>query len=126
MTKTADVVARIRKSRDDALSVLEVATIKVEDEIAATVQPGLYLTRLAARENALINEAAAISRAATDAVLALPEVIRTASSLKKTSDKLVNVAKDLPHATDILKVTASILSLGQQFIDLIANIQKNK
>lgn len=126
MTKTDNVVARIRKSRDDALRVLEIATIKVEDEIAATVQSGPYLTRLAARENALINEAAAISRAATDAVLALPEVIRAASSLKKTSDKLVNVSKNLPNTTDILKVTASILSLGQQFVDLITNIQKNK
>ena len=119
-----DVAAQLRKSRDSALDALEVAIDKVEHEIATTDQTGPFLKRLVDRDDALINEAAAVRQAATDAVLALPEVIQAVSTLTNVSQKMQKVAKNLPAATDVLTTTAAVLSLGQQFVDLIANAQK--
>lgn len=117
-------VATIRQSRDDALDALEEAINRVEHEIATTSEVGLFLTRLADRDDALTNEAAAIRRAATDAVLALPAVIQATATLTDLAGKMRDVAGTLPSVTDALTTTASILSLGQQFVDTIVNAQK--
>jgi hypothetical protein len=119
-----DDPASLRKSRDDAIAALEVGIDKVEHELATTTQVGPYLKRLSDRDDALINEAAAIRAAATDAVLALPEVVQAAAKLANVSQKMQDVAKKLPAAKDVLTSTATVLSLGQQFVDLTVNAQK--
>jgi hypothetical protein len=72
----------------------------------------------------LVNEAAALRAAATDAVLALPEVTQAATALTSVSQRMQKVAQRLPAAKDVLATTAATLSLGQQFVDLIVNAQK--
>jgi hypothetical protein len=120
----SDIATSLRKSRDDALAALQVAIDSVEDEIAATNQAGPFLQRLADRDDALINEAAAIRAAATDAALALPEVAQAAAALANVSQQMQKVAQGLPAATNVLTTTAAVLSLGQQFVDLTVSAQK--
>jgi len=117
----ADPIAAIRQSRDDALAALQAATDEVERRIAATTQRGPFLSRLIERDRALISEANAIDAAATDAVLALPEVIQAASTLSSLAQKMKKVAQQLPQATKLLDNTASVLSLAQKFGDTLAN-----
>jgi hypothetical protein len=99
-----DVVDAIRQARDLVLAVVEQSISVVENQIAATTQRGPMLQRLADRDDALINEAAAIRAAATDTVLALPE-------------------KNLPNTTKTLTTTVEALSLGQKFVDTIVTAQ---
>jgi hypothetical protein len=73
------------------------------------------------RDRALIDEANAIDAAATDEVLALPGVIQAASTLSSLAQKMKKVAQNLPQVTKLLDNTASILNLGQQFADSLAN-----
>lgn len=121
--KLDNVAADLRKSRDDALTALQGAIDRVEDEIATTDQKGPFLKRLADRDDALVNEAAAVRAAATDTVLGLPEVIQAAATLANVSQQMQTVARNLPTATDVLTTTATVLSLGQQFVDLVVNVQ---
>lgn len=114
----------IRSSRDMALDALEDSLISVGNEIAETTIVGPFLTRLTTRNTALMNEAAAIRAAATDAVLALPEIITAAAALNRLSAKMETAAQALPNATNLLSGTATVLSLGQQFADLLASVQK--
>jgi hypothetical protein len=116
----ADPVAAIRQCRDDALTTLQAAIDQVERQIAATTERGPFLTRLLERERALIDEANAIDAAATDAVLALPDVIQAASTLSSLTKEMTTVAQNLPQVTKLLETTASILNLGQKFADSLA------
>jgi hypothetical protein len=116
----SDPVAAIRQCRDDALTVLQAAIDQVERQIAATTERGPFLTRLLERDRALIDEANAIDSAATDAVLALPELIQAAGTLSSLAKKMTTVAQNLPQVTKLLDTTASILTLGQQFADTVA------
>jgi hypothetical protein len=81
------------------------------------------LQRLADRDDALINEAAAIRAAATDTVLALPEVQNAEKALTKISQDMQKVAKNLPNTTKTLTTTVDALSLGQKFVDTIVTAQ---
>jgi hypothetical protein len=122
--KLDEIASDLRKSRDDSLAALQVAIDRVEHEIATTDQVGPFLKRLADRDDALVNEAAALRAAATEAVLALPEVMQAATALTSVSQRIQKVAQRLPAAKDVLATTAATLSLGQQFVDLIVNAQK--
>jgi hypothetical protein len=114
----------IRKSRDTALKALGVSVTSVGDQIALTTQTGPYLDQLTKRYQDLMNERSAIREAATDAVLALPSVIRAAATLDSLSSKMKAIAQALPAATDVLSSATAVLSLGQQFSDVITNAQK--
>lgn len=114
----------IRNNRDTALDALEAAISRVGREVAQTTTPGPYLDQITKRYRDLMGEAAAIEAAATDAVLALPGVMAAAAKLASLATRMDAVAKKLPSATNVLGQTATILSLGQQIADLIANAQK--
>lgn len=118
-----DVVDAIRQARDLVLAVVEQSISVVENQIAATTQRGPMLQRLADRDDALINEAAAIRAAVTDTVLALPEVQNAEKALTKISQDMQKVAKILPNTTKTLTTTADALSLGQKFVDTIVTAQ---
>lgn len=124
MADIDDVAASLRRSRDDALATLQVAIDRVEHEIATTNQVGPYLKRLADRDDALVNEAAAVRDATTDAVLALPEMKQAAATLANVAQQMQKIAKRLPTATDVLTTSAAALSLGQKFVDVIVNARK--
>ena len=124
MADIDDVAASLRRSRDDALATLQVAINRVEHEIATTNQVGPYLKRLADRDDALINEAAAVREATTDAVLVLPEMEQAAATLVNVAQQMQKIGKRLPTATDVLTTSAAALSLGQKFVDVIVNARK--
>ena len=114
----------IRNNRDTALDALEVAISRVGREIAHTTTTGPYMDQITKRYRDLMSEASAIEAAATDAVLALPSIMAAAGKLSSLATRMDTVAKKLPSATNVLGQTATILSLGQQIADLIANAQK--
>ena len=114
----------IRRSRDAALDALDDVMDEIDNEIAQTTRTGGYLTQLTKRYQDLKSEYAAISMAATFAVLAQPTVIAAAATLNTLSTQMKATAKELPDATDVLTKTAAVLALGQQFSDVIANAQK--
>ena len=120
----SDQIDEIRSSRDAALDALDTSIISIGDRIAVTTTVGPFLDQLTKRHQDLVREHDAISRAATDAVLALPTVIAAAAALRTLSASMQMTAQDLPNATKVLTTTAKILSLGQQFVDLIATAQK--
>lgn len=124
LPKLDEVTVSLRRSRDDSLAALQVAIDRVEHEIAITDLVGPFLKRLADRDDALVNEAAAVREATTDAVLALPEVMQAAVKLANVSQQMQKVAEKLPTVKDVLTNTATALSLSQQFVDLIVNAQK--
>lgn len=124
MADIEDNAASLRSSRDDALATLQVAIDRVEHELATTNEVGLYLKRLADRDDALVNEAAAVREATTEAVLALPAVEQAAATLVNLAQQMQKVAKRLPTATDVLTTSAAALSLGQRFVDVIIAAQK--
>jgi hypothetical protein len=114
----------IRKSRDGALDALDGVLDEIDDEIAQTTKTGPYLNQLTKRKQDLSNEYAAISTAATEAILALPNVIVAAATLNTLSTQMKTIAQQLPAATNVLNKTVAVLGLGQQFSDVIANAQK--
>jgi hypothetical protein len=114
----------IRNARDTALDALSDAVTTIGNQIAQTTKTGPFLDQLTKRFQDLMNERAAIRAAATDAVLALPFVIAAAAQLKELSTDMKTTAKELPAATKVLTKTAAVLSLGQQFSDIVANAQK--
>jgi hypothetical protein len=115
----------IRKSRDTALNALEDSLTAVGNEIAVTTTTGPVLTRLTTRNTDLMNTAAGIRAAATDVVLALPSVVAAAATLSGLSSQMKTTAATLPAVTNFLTGTATVLSLGQQFADVIAGSQKS-
>jgi hypothetical protein len=120
----APTIDSIRASRDIALSALNDAFNTVGREVARTTQPGPYLDRLTNRYDALGDEREAILAAATDAALALPDVVAAAATLASLASQMNTTAAALPMATDVLTKSATVLSLGQQFVDTIATAQK--
>jgi hypothetical protein len=117
-------VDEIRSSRDAALAATSDALFAISQEIATTTTTGLFLDRLTKRHQDLINERAAIREAATDLVLALPEVIAAAQTLNDVATEMLAEAGALPSATNILTSTAKILTLGQNFVDTIASARR--
>jgi hypothetical protein len=68
-----------------------------------------------------VNQSDAIETAATDAVLALPEVIAAAATLNLLAAQMKTTAQQLPRATHVLATTATVLALCQQFSGTLAN-----
>jgi hypothetical protein len=120
----AATVDDIRSHRDTALEALGIALVKVGDQIAQTTASGPTLDQLTRRNQDLMDQRAAIRAAATDEVLALPAVIAAATALGALSAEMKTVAQALPAAASLLTGAATVLSLGQQFADLIAKAQK--
>ena len=58
-------------------------------------------------------------------MLALPNVVDAAATLANLSGQMTTAAAAIPNATDLLSKTATLLSLGQQFADVIATAQKD-
>lgn len=120
----APAIDSIRTSRDTALSALNDAFNTIGREVARTTKLGPYLDRLTDRYDALGDEREAILTAATDAALGLPEVVAAAAILADLASQMNTTAAELPKATDLLIKSATVLSLGQQFVDTIATAQK--
>jgi hypothetical protein len=117
-------IADICAGRDAALAALGTAVTSLGDEIAQTVTTGPYLDQLTRRYQDLMDERAAIRTAATDAVLALPAVQAAAATLIALSAQMTATAGTLPTATSVLTTAGTVLTIGQQFADLIGAAQK--
>jgi hypothetical protein len=125
MNQPPPTIDDIRNARDTALVALDSVLDDIEDEISQTTKKDAHLAELTKQKEALQAKYKAVSDAATEAVLALPEVIAAASTLKKVSTDMDAKAKQLPGTTTNLDKAAAVLSLGQQFRDVIANARKS-
>jgi|GEM_PF-3464115 hypothetical protein len=120
-----NTIDAIRTDRNIALDALEDAIISIELEIEQTPEENIsYLKQLNKRLQDLKDESDHIGDAATVAILALPSVIAAAATLNNISSQMKTTAQALPNATNKLTIASSVLSLGQQFTDVIANVQK--
>ncbi len=117
-------IEAIRASRDAALDALDSAVTSVGNEIVHTIQTGPYLNQLTRRYQDLMNERAAVRSAATDTVLGLPHVMAAADSLELLARQMRSAAQTLPGAANMLLPTATVLSLGQQFVDAVVSAQR--
>jgi hypothetical protein len=117
-------IEAIRASRDAALDALDSAVTSVGNEIVHTIQTGPYLNQLTRRYQELMNERAAIRSAATDTVLGLPRVMAAAASLEALATRMQAAALTLPGAANMLLPAATVLSLGQQFVDAVVSAQQ--
>ena len=116
----SSIINQIRNSRDTALAALDSSVTAVRRQIEQTTVPD---PELSGQMQKLTKQRAAIRAAATDAVLALPDVIAAAASLNTLSRKMQAAAQALPDATKVLTAAATILALGQQFSDKLTNAQ---
>jgi hypothetical protein len=121
---TEIAIAEIRAARDSVLQGINAALNAVGNEIAQTAQTGPYLDALTKRYEDLRSERAAIFAAATEAVLSLPGVVAAVGELSGLAQRMTQTAGELPQATKLLQTASSILSLGQQFANTVANAQK--
>jgi hypothetical protein len=117
-------IEAICASRDAAIDALDSAVTSVGSEIVHTIQTGPYLHQLTRRYQDLMNERSAIRSTATDAVLGLPGVMAAAATLGSLSTQMQATAVTLPEATNLLLPTATVLALGQQFVDAVASAQR--
>ena len=125
MNQPPPTIDDIGNARDTPLVALDSVLDDIEDEISQTTKKDAHLAELTKQKEALQAKYTAVSDAATGAVLALPEVIAAASTLKKLSTDMDAKAKQLPSMTTNLDKAAAVLSLGQQFRDVIANARKS-
>jgi hypothetical protein len=125
MNQPPPTIDDIGNARDTPLVALDSVLDDIEDEISQTTKKDAHLAELTKQKEALQAKYKAVSDAATEAVLALPEVIAAASTLKKLSTDIDAKARQLPSTTTNLDKAAAILSLGQQFRDVIANARKS-
>jgi hypothetical protein len=112
-------IDQIRNARDTALAVLKSSIDVVAKKIELATDPDE--AALNQRLDDLMNQRDAIETAATDAVLALPEVIAAAATLTTLAAQMTTIAQQLPTATHVLTTTATVLLLGQQFSQTVAN-----
>jgi hypothetical protein len=121
---TLAALDRIRASRDAALSSLGESVEAVSNNIATTTETGTVLDRLIERRQDLSNKREAIRTAATDAVLEMPTVLAAAQTLNRLATGMQAEAAALPNAANFLASTARILTLGQNFLEIIASGQR--
>ncbi len=114
------IIDQIRNARDMALAALKSSIDAVARKIE--VDTGPDDAALNRRLDDLMNQRDAIETAATEAVLALPEVIAAAATLNRLAARMKTTAQQLPAATNVLTTTATVLSLGQQFSQAVANV----
>jgi hypothetical protein len=110
------IIDQIRNARDTALAALKSSIDAVARKIE--VDTGPDDAALNRRLDDLMNQRDAIKTAATEAVLALPE----AAILNRLAARMKTTAQQLPAATNVLTTTATVLSLGQQFSQAVANV----
>jgi hypothetical protein len=119
-TSTID---QIRQARDTALAALGSAIETVGKKIElATGSDDELETQL----DALMQAREAIETAATDAVLALPEVMAAAATLNALSAEMKTSAQELAAPTNALTKTAAVLALGQQFSQVVADARNGR
>ena len=114
------IIDQIRNARDTALAALKSSIDAVSKKIEIATGPGE--AALSQRLDDLMNQREAIETAATEAVLALPEVIAAAATLNRLAARMKTTAQQLPAATNVLTTTATVLSLAQQFSQAVANV----
>ena len=114
----SSTIDQIRQARDNALAALGSAIKAVSRKIERTTDSD---DELEAQLEALMDQREAIEAAATDAVLALPQVIAAAAKLNALSAEMKATAQELPIATNALTKTAAVLALGQQFSEVLAS-----
>jgi conjugal transfer/entry exclusion protein len=114
MSETS-AIDKIRDSRDTALAALNSSVTAVRKQIQQTTAPN---QEQANRLQNLTTVRTDIRAAATEAVLALPEVIAAAAKLNTLATDMKTVAQALPNASKVMTTTATILAFGQQFLDL--------
>jgi hypothetical protein len=111
-------IDQLRSARDTALAALKSSIDASAKEIEVATDPDE--AALNQRLDNLVNQSDAIETAATDAVLALPEVIAAAATLNALSAQM-KTAQQLPTAANLLATTATVSALGQQFSGTLAN-----
>ncbi len=112
-------VEDIENACDAALAALGKAITQIEAESDQT-KPGPHRDQLEKRSDDLMDERRAIRAAADREILSLPNVIKAAATLDRLSSDMMATAKELPDAASSLDKATALLSLGQQFNDLIA------
>ena len=116
-------IDQIRQARDTALAALESAIETVGRKIElATGSDDELETQL----DALMQQREAIETAATDTVLALPQVMAAAAALNALSVQMETSAQELPVATNALTKTAAVLALSQQFSQVVADARNGR
>jgi hypothetical protein len=113
------IIDQIRNARDTALAALKSSIDAVATQLELATSPDE--AALDQRLDELMNQRATIETAATDAVLALPEVIAAAAALNALAAQMNTTARQLPAATNVLTTTATVLALGQQFSGMLVN-----
>ncbi len=113
------IIDQIRNARDTALAALKssIEAVAAQLELATSPDEAALNQRL----DELMNQRDAIETAATDTVLALPEVIAAAAALNGLAAQMNTTAQQLPAATNLLTTTATVLALGQQFSGMLVN-----
>ena len=109
----------IENACNTALAALGKAITQIEAE-ADRAKPGPHRDQLEMRSGDLMDERRAIRAAADKAILSLPGVIAAAAILDRLSGDMMATAQELPNATGSLGKVTALLSLGQQFNDIIA------
>jgi hypothetical protein len=112
-------IDQLCSARDTALAALKSSIDASAKEIEVATDPDE--AALNQRLDNLVNQSDAIETAATDAVLALPEVIAAAATLNALSAQMTKTAQQLPTAANLLATTATVLALGQQFSGTLVN-----
>jgi hypothetical protein len=112
-------VEDIENACNTALAALGKAIAQIEAE-ADQAKPGPHRDQLEMRSEDLMDERRAIRAAADKAILSLPGVIAAAAILDRLSGDMMATARALPSATGSLGKATALLSLGQQFNDIIA------
>ena len=114
----------IVNSRDAALRSLNNAIDKISNEIAITTTNNLYLKQLTKQSNDLTNQKTAVLNATDRQVLNRADVLAATAQLQGISTQMTRAANALLATTEVLNDTAKILALGQQYVNLIANVHK--
>ena len=114
----------IVNSRDAALRSLNNAIDKISNEIAITTTNNLYLKQLTKQSNDLTNQKTAVLNATDRQVLNRADVLAATAQLQGISTQMTQAAHALLATTEVLNDTAKILVLGQQYVNLIANVHK--
>ena len=120
----ADDIDGILASRDNIASGLDQMIDAITPEFA---KPGLSrdeVTRLSARQTALVNERHEVFVRATDEVLALPGVVAAAGKLTKLGQDMNKAAGPLRRGTTLLEQSATVLGVAQKFVDVVTGSQK--
>lgn len=125
MSETIAAIKTLRANRDKVLRSLEACMNRLNAEMAQITTTTPYFLSLIKRHNDLMNQYSAALRDATDEILAINGVVAAASELGQIAQEMETVAGRLPQATKGLSIATEVLTLGQKFTDLLANLQNH-